>query len=76
MGKTRETVENARKLKSVSTTETTALSGVTANVQTQLDSKLPASGTAVNSQKWNGATMYTSTAVASGGVDGDVWFQY
>jgi len=29
-----------------------------------------------NSTKWNNATMYTSTAAASGGVDGDIWFQY
>ena len=31
---------------------------------------------ATNSTQWNNATMYTSTAAASGGVDGDIWFQY
>lgn len=43
---------------------------------TALALKLGATATAINSTKWNGATMYTSTAVASGGVDGDIWFQY
>lgn len=43
---------------------------------TALALKLDATATAINSTKWNGATMYTSTAVASGGVDGDIWFQY
>lgn len=32
--------------------------------------------TVSGANKWNGATMYTSTSVASGGVDGDIWFQY
>lgn len=44
--------------------------------QEALDGKLGAEATAVDSTKWNGATMYTSTAAASGGVDGDIWFQY
>jgi len=29
-----------------------------------------------NATKWNGSTQSTSTAAASGGVDGDIWFQY
>ena len=43
---------------------------------TALADKLGISATAANSTKWNGATMYTSTSAASGGVDGDIWFQY
>ncbi|MDX1809730.1 MAG: hypothetical protein R3331_09340 [Sulfurospirillaceae bacterium] len=47
-----------------------------AGLQSALDSKLGITATAVNSAKWNGSTQYTSTAAASGGVDGDIWFQY
>lgn len=61
---------------SISVAEMGYLDGVTSAIQTQIDSKLASSGTATNSTKWNGATMYTSTSVASGGVDGDIWFQY
>lgn len=32
--------------------------------------------TATNATKWSGATKYVSTAAASGGVNGDIWFQY
>lgn len=32
--------------------------------------------TAVNSVKWDGSTKTISTAPPSGGVDGDIWFQY
>lgn len=42
----------------------------------EINLKLGISATAANSTKWNGATMYTSTSAASGGVDGDIWFQY
>lgn len=31
---------------------------------------------ATTATKWSGATKYVSTAAASGGVDGDIWFQY
>lgn len=31
---------------------------------------------ATNATKWSGATKYVSTAAASGGVNGDIWFQY
>jgi len=78
MGKNRT---NANKLKLVT--------AVSSDVQTQLNAKAPlasptftgtvtatVTGTASNATKWNNATMYTSTAAASGGVDGDIWFQY
>lgn len=32
--------------------------------------------TASNSTKWNGAAKTVSTAAASGGANGDIWFQY
>lgn len=31
---------------------------------------------ATTATKWSGATKYVSTAAASGGVNGDIWFQY
>lgn len=31
---------------------------------------------ATTATKWSGATKYVSTAAASGGVSGDIWFQY
>lgn len=37
---------------------------------------LPVEGTAVNALRWNGAAKTVSSAGASGGADGDVWFQY
>lgn len=61
---------------SISATELGYLDGVTSAIQTQLNAKLGSTATATNSTKWNGATMYTSTSAASGGVDGDIWFQY
>ena len=61
---------------SISVAEIGYLDGVTSAIQTQIDGKLALSGTAANSTKWNNATMYTSTSAASGGVDGDIWFQY
>lgn len=33
-------------------------------------------GKATDATKWSGATKYVSTAAASGGVNGDIWFQY
>ena len=42
--------------------------------------KLPAAPTSVssatNATKWNGASKTVSTAAASGGSSGDIWFQY
>lgn len=35
-----------------------------------------ATGKATDATKWSGATKYVSTAAASGGVNGDIWFQY
>lgn len=35
-----------------------------------------ATGHAVSATTWGGATKYVSTAAASGGVSGDIWFQY
>lgn len=35
-----------------------------------------ATGHAVSATTWDGATKYVSTAAPSGGVDGDIWFQY
>lgn len=35
-----------------------------------------ATGNATDATKWSGATKYVSTAAASGGVNGDIWFQY
>lgn len=35
-----------------------------------------ATGHAVSAATWDGATKYVSTAAASGGVNGDIWFQY
>lgn len=39
-------------------------------------SKLDATAKAADSTKWNGANKTVSTAAPSGGVDGDIWFQY
>ncbi len=61
---------------SISATEMGYLDGVTSAIQTQLNAKLASTATATDATKWNGASMYTSTSVASGGVDGDIWFQY
>lgn len=55
--------------------EVNAALGLKADL-TALALKLDATATAVNSTKWNGASMFTSTSEASGGVDGDIWFQY
>lgn len=35
-----------------------------------------ATGHAVSATTWDGATKYVSTAAPSGGVNGDIWFQY
>jgi len=37
---------------------------------------LRSNATAVNSNKWAGAAMHTSTEPPTGGSDGDIWFQY
>ena len=41
-----------------------------------LATKLDVTATAVDATKWNGSSQSTSTAAASGGVSGDIWFQY
>ena len=59
------------------------LDGVTSNLQTQINNLMSSyseltsgSSTAGNMALWDGATKYVSTASASGGSNGDFWFQY
>ena len=61
---------------SASATELNALRNLTATLQTQINNKLHISGTAVDALQWEGSTKYVSTATASGGSNGDFWFQW
>lgn len=60
----------------ITTTQLGYLSGLTGNIQTQLDGKLNSGATAVNATKWDGGSKTISTAAPSGGSNGDVWFRY
>jgi hypothetical protein len=51
------------------------LSDVTSALQAQLNGKLGTSGTAANSSKVGGRTIYHSATEPAGAVDGDIWFK-
>lgn len=59
-----------------STSYTRFTAGVTLNPSTNTITATAFNGTATNATQWNGATQYKSTAGPSGGVNGDIWFQY
>lgn len=58
----------------VSAVELAYLVGVTSGIQAQIDGKLATAGTAADSSKIGGATIYKQTAQPVG-VDGDIWFK-
>jgi hypothetical protein len=63
----------------VSSTEIAFLDNVTANVQTQLDNRVNRTNGTVGTATPGSAVVRNitlSTAVPSGGADGDVWLQY
>ena len=59
----------------ISVAELGHLNGVSSNIQTQLNGKLGASATAVNSTKWSGRQCFVGSSIPSGAIDGDIWFK-
>lgn len=55
---------------------TVADSAATATSATTAASCTGNSATATTATKWDGASKTVSAAAASGGADGDIWFQY
>ena len=51
------------------------LSDVTGAIQNQLNGKLATNGTAANSSKVGGRTIYYSATEPAGAVNGDIWFK-
>lgn len=60
---------------SISVAELGHLNGVSSNIQTQLNGKLGATATAVNSTKWSGRQCFVGSSTPSGAIDGDIWFK-
>lgn len=55
--------------------EINRLSGVTSNIQTQLNAKLGSTDTAVNSSKVGGRTIFVQSSQPTANAVGDIWFQ-
>lgn len=60
---------------SVTSTEINHLLNINSNVQTQLNNKLGANDTAVNSSKIGGRTIFVQTTTPTALAVGDIWFQ-
>lgn len=64
------------KTTTVSATQAGYLQGVSSDVQEQLDGKLSTSGTAANSSKLDGRTLFVqASAPTTGMANGDIWIK-
>ncbi|MBT8004860.1 MAG: hypothetical protein HN578_18275, partial [Rhodospirillales bacterium] len=58
------------------TVAATTLSGTNISFAGPITQTVPGTGTGLDAELWDGATKTISTGAPSGGVDGDIWFQY
>lgn len=53
------------------------IGGIKEYLDAQISSRVPLTGGVTdNALKWSGSTKTVSLNAPSGGVDGDIWFQY
>lgn len=68
-------VEGKLAASTIASSKLAHLSGVTSEIQAQIDSKLGSTAKAANSSKIDGRTVFVSVSAPAGAIDGDIWFK-